>query len=301
MLSTSATKSRFSQRKFNKKEVDLYLFKRGEKLFRKSFLKWAGGKSLVLPILKTLLPSGKRLIEPFCGSAVVSLNLNYDSYVLADINADLIELFTYLKKDGLKFVKYCKQFFSSNYNQKDVFLELKNVFNTTGDAKLKSALFLYLNKHCFNGLCRYNSSGEFNVSFGKYVKPYFPEKEMLFFSTFLKQTVLKKTNFLTTMKQAKSGDVVYCDPPYLPLSKTANFVGYGSKGFCLDQHLELVEMARFLQKKGIFVAISNHYSKEIEKIYLKATIHKFKVQRHISCNGNGRKKVEELIAIYGKN
>ena len=267
-------------------------------IFTKAFLKWAGGKSSVLPKLKAVLPPGQRLIEPFCGSCVVAFNLNYPSYLLSDTNTDLIELFAYLKKDGLKFIQYSKQFFAPEYNQQKAFLALRDTFNTTPDLRLRAALFLYLNRHGFNGLCRYNADGVFNVSFGKYKKPYFPEKEMALFSLFAKKAIFKSQDYVKIMKQAKKGDVVYCDPPYTPLTKTANFVSYGPQTFTASQHLELTELAKSLQKKGVFVAISNHYSAYTQALYSDASLHKFKIQRYISCKGSTRQKVGELIAIY---
>ncbi len=264
----------------------------------KSFLKWAGGKWAVLPKLKSILPEGKRLIEPFCGSGVVSFNLKYPKYLLADTNADLIRLFSYLKQDKLKFIRYCQKYFTPEFNSKAVFLELRDTFNTTQNARLKAALFLYLNKHAFNGLCRFNSSGDFNVSFGKYKKPYFPEKEMVLFAEFATDADFRSEDFVSVMQQARRGDVVYCDPPYTPLSKTANFVSYGAEVFSYDRHLELVDIAKKLRKKGVFVAISNHDSAATQKLYHGARIYTFKVQRYISCKGNNRGKASELIAVY---
>lgn len=145
------------------------------------FLKWAGGKFQIINKIRASLPKGSRLIEPFVGSGAVFLNTNYDKFILADINADLINLFEHLRFEKHNFIHFCKQFFGDEFNKKTTFLSLRSEFNSTTDYHLKAALFLYLNRHSFNGLMRYNSSGKFNTAFGDYKKPYFPENEMLAF------------------------------------------------------------------------------------------------------------------------
>jgi DNA adenine methylase len=155
-----------------------------------------------------------------------------------------------------------------------------------------------LNKHCFNGLCRYNSKGGFNTPYGKYKKPYFPEKEMYEFYERSKKAVFQKADFLQTMRSAKSGDVVYCDPPYVPLSKTANFTSYSAGGFGEEQQLLLARAAEKLKARGVTVIISNHDTKFTAKAYQAARIHRFDVQRFISCNGGNRGKAKEVLAVF---
>ena len=145
---------------------------------QKPFLKWAGGKTKLCGKINKELPHGDRLIEPFVGSGAVFMNTNYENYLLADVNNDIITMYKYLQTEGQLFIDYCRTFFIQANNTQSVFLTNRLEFNTTTDTRLKSALFLYLNRHCFNGLCRYNKKGGFNVPFGKYDKPYFPEAEM---------------------------------------------------------------------------------------------------------------------------
>ena len=158
---------------------------------KKPFLKWAGGKTRVLKHILPLLPKGKRLVEPFCGSGSVFLNTNYEEYLVSDINPDLINIYNFLKEENKDFIEYCKSFFTSNNNTQERYTELRDLFNSTKDIRIKSALFIYLNRHGFNGLCRYNSTGGFNVPFGRYTKPYFPEKEMLLFQEKTKTVTFK--------------------------------------------------------------------------------------------------------------
>lgn len=149
----------------------------------KPFLKWAGGKYKLAHFIETHLPSPtrKRLIEPFAGSAAVSLSLEFESYLLNDTNADLIGLFQSLKNQKQEFIAYACSFFTAANNESGRYYELREQFNNSRDTVERAALFVYLNRHAFNGLCRYNSKGGFNVPFGKYKAPYFPEAEILAF------------------------------------------------------------------------------------------------------------------------
>ena len=148
----------------------------------KSFLKYAGSKAKSIPFLLQHLPTGKRLIEPFVGSGVVFLNTEYDEYILGDVNSDIINTFTWLKNTKHQFINDLREYFHPHNNTPDSFNLLRQQFNTLGAYDYERALiFVYLNRHCFNGVCRYNSSGHFNVPFGKYDVPYFPLKELQFF------------------------------------------------------------------------------------------------------------------------
>ena len=262
------------------------------------FLKWVGGKYQIIHRIQTALPKGNRLIEPFVGSGAVFLNTNYDRYILGDSNPDLINIFQYLKKERNKFIDYCALFFGNSKNNAKTFLKNRETFNITTAPRLKAALFLYLNRHSYNGLIRYNNKGIFNAPFGQYKKPYFPAKEMLFFIEKAKTAQFYHADFLTTMAKAKPGDIVYCDPPYIPLSKTANFTKYGIDGFNLAKQNALVDMAKKIVKKGIIVVISNHDTALIKQIYKGAEIYRFDVQRYISCNANTRNKAKEILALF---
>jgi DNA adenine methylase len=264
----------------------------------KPFLKWAGNKYQIIERVLAALPAGNRLIEPFVGSGAVFLNADYPHYLLADSNQDLISLYQYLQVEGETFIQDCHAFFTPENNQTEAFYRLRMLFNVTEDQRLKALLFVYLNKHCFNGLCRYNSKGGFNTPFGRYKKPYFPEKEMFFFYENTKQAVFESADFVTTLSNARAGDVVYCDPPYVPLSKTANFTSYSAGGFGQDQQVLLAKMANNLAAKGITVVISNHDTEFTRSAYQKASLSSFAVQRFISCNGASRQKAAEMLAIF---
>lgn len=263
------------------------------------FLKWAGNKYQIVERIKAVLPPGKRLIEPFVGSGAVFLNTAYPSYLLADANGDLINLYQQLQDGSQTFIDYARAFFVPAHNTPDAYYGFRERFNTTTDAVEKAALFLYLNKHGYNGLCRYNTRGGFNVPFGKYTKPYFPENEMLFFCQHTQQACFQQANFVETMNAAVFGDVVYCDPPYVPLSATANFTNYSADRFGADEQQKLAELAGQLANRGIPVLISNHDTAFTRQVYGQAKqAYYFPVQRYISCDGANRNKVDDVLAIF---
>ncbi len=261
-------------------------------------LKWAGSKFQILDTIRKHLPTGNRLIEPFVGSGAVFFNTRFDNYLLNDINHDLIDFYRRLQKDGKEFIEYTREFFQPENNTEQAYYHLRDTFNNTTDTYLKAALFLYLNRYGYNGLCRYNSKGRSNVPFGRYKKPYFPEKELELFIEKSRHALFSSEDFSTVMLQAQAGDIIYCDPPYVPLSTTANFTSYSGNGFSETEQTHLAEIAEEVSGKGITVLISNHYTPFTKKIYRKARKHRFEVRRMISCNGKRRVLAKEILAVY---
>jgi DNA adenine methylase len=263
------------------------------------FLKWPGGKHRLVPRILKLLRPGRRLVEPFVGSGALFLSARYPHNLLADSNADLINLYRQLRDEGEPFVAYCRTFFDPAYNRAECYYAFRALFNTTADARLKSALFVYLNRHCYNGLCRYNASGAFNTPFGRYRAPAFPDKEMRHFYRRLHDTEIECADFRETMAAAIEGDTVYCDPPYTPLSATARFTDFAAGGFGWELQQELAGQARQLAQRGIQVVISNHDTPEIRSLYREAAISSFPVRRLISRDADNRNAVDEILAVFG--
>jgi DNA adenine methylase len=264
----------------------------------KPFLKWAGNKYAILDQLKPLLPPGARLVEPFVGSGAVFLNTEYPTYLLGENNRELLNLYRQLSTGGEAFIKYARRFFKPETNQAEVYYELRERFNNTRASRLKAALFLYLNKHTYNGLCRFNSSGRFNAPFGRYRKAYFPEAEMHAFLNKAERLEFIEADFLTTLEKVQPGDIVYCDPPYVPWSETADFTCYNGQTFGERQQQALADKAEELAAQGIRVIISNHDTPYARELYHAASITSFDVMRYISCHGDKRRCVRELIAVY---
>lgn len=266
---------------------------------QRAFLKWAGGKFKLIEALKEHLPQGERLVEPFVGAGSVFLNTDYDHYLLCDINQDLINLYKIVQSDPEKYIKAAKALFVPEMNQKEAYYKIRSSFNETKDPFKRSVYFLYMNRHGFNGLCRYNRKGGFNVPFGSYKKPYFPENEIRAFSEKAQRAEFRCIGYEQAIDMTKDGDVVYCDPPYAPLSSTASFTTYVGAGFSLDDQALLARKSRHTAiERGIPVLISNHDIPLTRELYHGATFGSIQVQRNISQKGSGRKKVDELMALY---
>ena len=268
-------------------------------LKHRAFLKWAGGKYKLVEELQACFPESKTLVEPFVGAGSVFLNTDFDSYVLNDINADLISLYQHLRETPELYVDEARKYFTDGNNQAESYYKLRAEFNESTDSFHRSILFLYLNRYCYNGLCRYNQSGGFNVPFGRYVKPYFPEKELYFFAEKSQKATFTCLPFQQVMKKAKKNQVVYCDPPYAPISATANFTSYAKGGFGISDQEELAKLAAKVSKnKKLTVIISNHDTPFTRKLYKSAELNSLKVSRSISQKGGSRKQVSELLAVY---
>lgn len=263
--------------------------------YNKSVFKWAGGKNKVLPRLLPILEKYKApvFIEPFVGAANVSLNFDAEYYIWNDLNRDLIDSYRAMFDSPETYISFCKDFFDCGF---DAYTDLKNRFNSKSDQSVvRSALFQYLNKHGFNGLCRYNSKGAFNVPIGTTSKPKnVPVESIHILSNRHKSnTTLYNTHFDVLFKFAHEKELIYSDPPYVPL--TSDFK-YTADGFGKEQH----ELLKKLSKESPCVSIiSNHWTPYTEELYSDADeIHLFDVQRTISCDGGNRKKVQECIVVY---
>jgi len=281
----------------------------------KTFLKWAGNKTKVLPHIIPHIGYPKRYCEPFGGSLAVALNTPAEQYILNDVNKDLVAIYQNLvNANDDSFVQYCEELFVPENNTREAYLELREHFNQAIDTTERARLFIYLNRHCFNGLSRYNSKGEFNVPYGREFKDkntkekkienaYFPKEEMMNFRMyFLSKQLVRFTSLsfedLSLYENLEADDVVYFDPPYVPVSDTANFTSYATDGFTSDQQVHLAQLAESLASKGVRVIVSNHDVPVTRELYKSATIYPIQVTRTVAAKGNSRKKANELIAVF---
>lgn len=274
---------------------------RAEQSYKRPPLKWAGGKYRVLGHILSALPQGTRLVEPFAGSGAVFLNADFPAFLLCDLNADLISLYCHLQEQGEAYIDYCRSFFTPVNNVRESFLALRGRFNESRDPAERGALLLYLNRHAFNGLVRYNASGLYNVPFGRYAAPYFPEQEIRHFATraVTRDVTFMVTDFRRTFSLLKHGDVVYADPPYAPLTDATGFTAYAGRTFGATDQTELATSAGLAARQGIPVLISNHDTPITRTLYADALLHTFTVPRMISCKGAQRHPVPELLACFG--
>ncbi|EAA8716703.1 Dam family site-specific DNA-(adenine-N6)-methyltransferase [Salmonella enterica] len=266
------------------------------------FLKWAGGKYSLLPELDRLIPAGKRLIEPFVGGGSVFLNSDkHERFLLADINADLINLYQMLAVVPDSVIAEAMKAFR-HLNDVENYTVIREAFNAQKlNATERAAAFLYLNRHCFNGLMRYNLDGFFNVGWGKYKAPYFPEEEIRAFRLKSHACVFMNAGFERTLRLAGDGDVVYCDPPYEPMPGTAGFTSYASGGFSWDSQVALAESCVAAHQRGAKVFISNSTAPRVIELYERHgfTLHRVNARRSISSKGSTRETANDIVASLG--
>ncbi|EDH3360825.1 Dam family site-specific DNA-(adenine-N6)-methyltransferase [Salmonella enterica] len=270
--------------------------------WQRPFLKWAGGKYSLLPELERLIPAGKRLIEPFVGGGSVFLNSDkHERFLLADVNADLINLYQMLAVAPDSVIAEAIKAFR-HLNDAENYTAIREAFNTWQlNATERAAAFLYLNRHCFNGLMRYNLDGFFNVGWGKYKAPYFPEKELMAFRKKSSACVFMNAGFERTLRLAGDGDVVYCDPPYEPMPGTAGFTSYASGGFSWDSQVALAESCVAAHQRGAKVFISNSTAPRVIELYEQHgfTLHRVNARRSISSKGSTRETANDIVASLG--
>ncbi|EPU3934616.1 DNA adenine methylase [Morganella morganii] len=264
----------------------------------KTILKWAGSKVGIMEQLRPHLPKTKRLVEPFAGSCAVMMNTDYEQYLIADVNNDLITMYQQIASDNIdEVIRTAYDLFeletveSGYYVERDFFNKSKRVLQP----EFIAAYFIYLNRHCYNGLCRYNQKGGFNVPCGKYKKPYFPEKEIRAFAAKVQNASVHNFTWQDTLSLVDFGDGVYCDPPYMG----KNFTQYHADGFTDSDNEALAFALKDLNDiQGNPVTVSNSLAAKELYADLGFTIHVIEAPRTIAANGN-RKKAPEIIAVLG--
>jgi len=264
-------------------------------------LKWVGGKRQLIPVIEQLLPKEiNTYYEPFVGGGALFFHLKPPTAVINDMNEELINLYQTVKDEVYMLIELLR----THKNEAEYFYELRHkdreaVFMEWNEVQ-RAARMLYLNKTCFNGLYRVNSSGQFNVPFGKYKNPKIINDEKLkAVSFFLKvnDVQIKNEDFEDVIKDSKKGDFIYFDPPYHPASKTANFTAYAKGGFCEGDQIRLKNSCIKLHERGVKFLLSNSDTLFIREIYRHDIFNITNVQalRSINCKGNGRGKVGEVL------
>lgn len=270
------------------------------------FVKWAGGKTQLLPALSQILPKKIRTYyEPFVGGGAVYFTLaareRFERAVLNDRNRELMNSYTTIKEDLESLVQALKE-------RADAYADAPVATFDYWKAReleelsplLRATRMLFLNKTCFNGLYRVNRKGEFNVPFGRYANPRIcDETNLRACSELLNNipTTLLSVDFVEAVADAQEGDVVYLDPPYLPLSSTSNFASYTSGGFGIDDHHRLAALFKVLINKGVTVVVSNSDTETTRALYEGYEIHSVQAKRHINSKGDGRGAIGELIIV----
>lgn len=287
----------------------------------KPFLKWAGGKGQILNKIRPLYPKelGSKInkyIEPFIGGGAVFFDVvtNYklDTYIINDINKELINTYKAIQQDINSLLGYLSNI-TSYYKQlsiddKDLFYYSirKKYNNIIIDKSInieKAALFIFLNKTCFNGLYRVNRNNQFNVPTGKYKSPtIYDEENLLNISQILQKVEILCGDFSTVYNHIESNTFIYIDPPYRPLTKTSSFTNYSTYLFDDKEQIRLSTFINEADKKGAYVLASNSDPKNtsendlfFDELYSSKNIIRIEAQRAINSNPLRRGKITELI------
>ncbi len=267
--------------------------------FERSIFKWAGGKFGVLEQIFRYLPEGKRLIEPFVGGGAVFMNAGYQENLLNDVNADLINFYKTLQREAHSLITLAHRFFQ-DYNTQEGYLAVRNAFNKqVYDDLHRAAAFLFLNRHCFNGLTRYNQAGEFNVGYGKYKTPYFPLQEMEAFLGAEGRSEFVCGDFAAVIEAAGEGDVIFCDPPYEPLPNTEGFTNYSGHDFKFEEQKRLVSLLTDAHRRGAKVLITNSGAPNIRELYHDSgfRVEPLFARRSVSCKGDTRGVAHDVLGV----
>ncbi len=274
----------------------------------KPFVKWAGGKRSIINDLVKLSPNEfNTYYEPFVGGGALLFELQPKRAVINDYNKELMNVYSCIK-DEKKFNLMIKELdrHESLHSEKHYYEvrgldKNKKKFNKISDYK-RAARTIYLNKACFNGLYRVNSSGEFNVPFGKKNKiNTYDGINLGIIYYFLNANDIKilSEDFEESVKDAKRGDFIYFDPPYD--SDTSTFNSYTENGFSKDEQRRLAKVFKDLDKRGCYVMVSNYNTKLVKELYSGYNFHKVVAPRNIGAKAKDRGAVEEVIITNYEN
>lgn len=263
-------------------------------------VKWVGGKRQLLPEIIPLLPTKiSSYCEPFVGGGALLFSLQPSKAVVGDLNEELIGVYEVIRDDVDLLIESLKQ----HKNTPEYFYSIRDMdrdktFFSSMSKVEKASRLIYLNKTCFNGLFRVNSSGEFNTPFGYYKNPTIVNESVLravskYFCS--SEIVFCHEDFSETLKYIKRGCFVYLDPPYDPVSDTANFTGYNKGGFNQEEQVRLKGCCDELTRRNIRFLLSNSATAFIKDLYKDYDIVPIKAKRTISADAQKRGEIEEVL------
>lgn len=265
----------------------------------KPILKWAGGKTQLLKELMPRIPTSYgRYIEPFIGGGALFFALNPEEAVIADRNPELINVYQQIADHTSEVIEYLHQY----QNTKEMFYEVRALDWQKLPAAEAAARTIYLNKTCFNGLYRVNRKGQFNVPYGNYQSPNFCDGDALYAAAaVLKNAKIVCGDYLQVLKEyARSGDFVFLDPPYLPVSAYGDFKRYTKEQFYEEDHVDLAKEVVRLQKMGCYVILTNSNHSLVHELYKEFTLDVIPTKRYISCDGMKRMGEDVIVTIPPK-
>ena len=265
------------------------------------FLKWVGGKRQIIPVIKDYLPkdlSNLTYCEPFVGGGALLFYLQPKNAIINDYNSELINVYKVIKVHVDELIASLKQHKNdSEYFYKIRALDRDPLFYNLSDID-KASRIIYLNKTCYNGLYRVNNSGEFNSPFGRYKNPnIINEPTLRAVSHYLNFANVKiyEGDYIKVLENLSSKSFVYLDPPYYPISETANFTGYTQGGWTKEHQIRLKHICDQLTQRKIKFLLSNSSADFIKELYSDYIINVVKATRNINSDSGKRGLVNELL------
>ncbi len=276
------------------------------------FVKWAGGKRQLLEEIDKRMPKDfNRYFEPFVGGGAVLFNLQPIDAIINDINKSLINAYRQIKQSPIELIKAINELDSNiPVDGKSYYYDIRQKYNDKlmqedFDVEL-AAMFIFINKHCFNGLYRVNGKGLFNVPYNNSRQASYNADNIMEISKYLKDIIILDGDFEYACKDAGEGDFIFFDSPYAPLNPTT-FESYTKEGFDKDSHIRLAELFKKLTIKGCHCMLTNHNTEFINDLYnnlfdenskYKVYIDVVSVKRMINSDANNRKGEEVIIYNY---
>ena len=257
-------------------------------------LKWAGGKTQLLGELCTKIPSNYgKYIEPFLGGGALFFALEPKHAVLADSNPELINMYREVADHATQVIAYLEQY----ENTSEIFYQVRALDWEAMSSAEAAARTIFLNKTCFNGLYRVNKKGQFNVPFGRYKNPRICDRAAIYAaSRTLSRAEIICGDYVDVLEtHVAEGDLVFLDPPYLPISAYADFKRYTKEQFYEEDHVRLAEMVAYLHERGAYVILTNSNHPLVHELYAQYRIDIIQTKRHISCNGKSRKGEDVIV------
>lgn len=268
-------------------------------------VKWVGGKRQLIDEITPLLPGRiTAYCEPFLGGGAVLFSIRPPRAIVNDLNADLITVYEVVRDNIEELIASLKK----HENTSEYFYAIRDMDRDKERYQAMSGIekasrLIYLNKTCFNGLFRVNSSGEFNSPFGNYKNPnIINEQGLRAVSAFFNASDITfyREDFAETLNRVEKGGFVYLDPPYDPVSDTASFTGYSKDGFDRNEQIRLKRCCDDLTRRGIKFLLSNSATEFIKDLYREYNITIVKAKRAINADAGKRGAIEEvLIRNYG--
>lgn len=263
----------------------------------KPFLKWAGGKTQLIPELSKYIPTSfNKYIEPFIGGGAFFFYLNPEKAIISDSNEELITTYKAVRDN----VEEIIEILDGYKNEETFFYKIRALNPSKLSNAERAARLIYLNKTCFNGLYRVNKKGEFNVPYGKRNGEFLNQEQLRDSSEFLQNAKILHSDYLATLKKyAKEGDFIFLDPPYYPVGKYSDFKRYTKEFFYHDDHVILKEEFDRLVKMGCHVLLTNSDHPVVMELYKDYEIKVIETKRLISSNPKTRNGKD--IIVIGSN